>query len=73
MYAWIFRHLPGPLWLRVLESLVLLGLVLVALVTVVFPWASAFFPWTASTVDALAVPAPGWSRGGGAGPGPFGG
>ncbi|QCU77516.1 hypothetical protein E7744_04245 [Citricoccus sp. SGAir0253] len=73
MYAWIFRHLPGPLWLRVLESLVLLGLVLVALVTVVFPWASPFFPWTASTVEAVTVPVPAWPWGGGAGSGPLGG
>ncbi|MHA7221431.1 hypothetical protein ACX80S_03760 [Arthrobacter sp. RHLT1-20] len=38
MYAWLFRHLPGPLWLRTAISLVLLAAVLVALVEFVFPW-----------------------------------
>ena len=25
MYAWIFRHLPGPTWFKVIESLALIG------------------------------------------------
>ena len=24
MYAWIFRHLPGPTWFKVIESLALI-------------------------------------------------
>ncbi len=38
MYAWLFRRLPGPLWIRVLISLALAAAVLVMLVEFVFPW-----------------------------------
>ena len=39
MYGWIFGHLPGPLWLRVVESVALIALVVWALFTYAFPWA----------------------------------
>lgn len=38
MYGWIFRHLPGPTWFKVVESLVLVGAVVYVLFTQVFPW-----------------------------------
>ena len=38
MYAWIFRHLPGPTWFKVIESLVLIGAAVVVLFTWVYPW-----------------------------------
>ena len=44
MYGWIFRHLPGPTWFKVVESLVLVGAVVAAL----FIWA---FPWVQTTFD----------------------
>lgn len=34
MYGWFFRHLPGPVWVRVLTVLVLLA----ALIVVLFQW-----------------------------------
>lgn len=34
MYGWIFRHLPGPTWLKVIWSLLLLA----AVVFVLFEW-----------------------------------
>ncbi|WP_199731936.1 hypothetical protein [Cellulomonas triticagri] len=37
MYAWVFRHLPGPLPVRVLLALVLLAGAVAALFTWVFP------------------------------------
>ena len=40
MYAALWRVLPGPVWLRILIIVVVLGLVLVALVQWVFPWAA---------------------------------
>ncbi|WP_165217108.1 hypothetical protein [Schaalia sp. ZJ1691] len=43
MYAWIFRHLPGPLWLRIMESLVLIAAIVWVLFTYVYPWAQDFF------------------------------
>lgn len=42
MYAWIFRHLPGPLWLRIITALVLAAGVVLVLMTYVFPWFSEF-------------------------------
>ena len=34
MYAWIFRHLPGPTWFKVIESLILIGAAVAALLLV---------------------------------------
>ncbi|MCA4133212.1 hypothetical protein [Arthrobacter sp. M4] len=50
MYAWIFRHLPGPLWVRILTSAALVAGVLVLLVQFVFPWISQFTSLTDSTI-----------------------
>ncbi|KLU11554.1 hypothetical protein [Kocuria sp. SM24M-10] len=44
MYAWIFAHLPGPLWVRVLTSIVLIAGAVLLLMEVVFPWAALHFP-----------------------------
>ncbi|MGO1318647.1 MAG: hypothetical protein ACTII7_08865 [Galactobacter sp.] len=57
MYAWLFRHLPGPLWIRIIQTLLLLAFVVLALMNFVFPWANQFSPWNDSTVDALPAPA----------------
>ncbi|WP_418607221.1 hypothetical protein [Georgenia sp. SUBG003] len=38
MYAAIWRLLPGPRWLRVIEAVVLALAVVWALFTWVFPW-----------------------------------
>lgn len=40
MYGWIWRHLPGPAWLKVIEVLILLALVVLGLFEIVFPWAN---------------------------------
>ena len=50
MYVWIFRHLPGPLWLRILLSAALLAGALFLLVDVVFPWLADITNLTDSTV-----------------------
>lgn len=50
MYAWIFRKLPGPLWLRTIQATLLIALAVLALMNYVFPWASQYSPWTDSTV-----------------------
>lgn len=42
MYAALWRALPGPVWVRILISLVLVAAVLLALVTWVFPWVDQF-------------------------------
>lgn len=38
MYGALWRILPGPVWLRILELLVLAAIVLAVLVLWVFPW-----------------------------------
>lgn len=51
MYGWLWRHLPGPVVVRVLLTLVLLTLVVVALFGWVFPWLQPQLPFTDVTVD----------------------
>ena len=50
MYVWLFQHLPGPLWLRILISAALLAGVLFLLVDVVFPWLADLTNLTDATV-----------------------
>ena len=45
MYVWIWRHLPGPTAVRVVESLVLFLLVVALLFFVVFPWLEPYLPF----------------------------
>lgn len=37
MYGWIFRHLPGPKWLKVVEAIIIIAAIIFALFTWVFP------------------------------------
>ncbi len=50
MYAWIFRTLPGPLWLRIIFSILLILAAVAVLLLYVFPWVSQFNPLTDSTI-----------------------
>lgn len=50
MYLWLFRQLPGPLWLRILLSAIILAGVLMVLVEIVFPWIAEMTNLTDSTV-----------------------
>lgn len=45
MYGWIWRHLPGPLAVRVGLALVLATGVVALLMFVVFPWAEPLLPF----------------------------
>ena len=56
MYGWIFRHLPGPLWLRILTSAVLISAALVLMVQFLFPWMSGFTQFTDSTIGSVSQP-----------------
>ncbi|WP_347109068.1 hypothetical protein AAHB33_00125 [Paenarthrobacter sp. S56] len=56
MYAWIFRNLPGPLWVRIVTSAILLAVVLVLMVQFLFPWFSQFTTLTDSTIGAVQQP-----------------
>ena len=56
MYAALWRILPGPRWLKAVECLVLLLLVVWVLFTFVFPAVSPYLPFTDNTVGAAASP-----------------
>lgn len=45
MYGWIWRRLPGPVALRVVEALVLVAAVVALLMFVVFPWVEPMLPF----------------------------
>ncbi|WP_199440619.1 hypothetical protein [Umezawaea beigongshangensis] len=51
MYEWIWRHLPGPLALRVVEALLLVAVVVTLLMFVVFPWAEPLLPFNNVTTE----------------------
>lgn len=45
MYAWMFRHLPGPLWMRIVLTIVLLAAIIAALFLWVFPAIAPYMPF----------------------------
>lgn len=45
MYAWIWRHLPGPVTLRVTIAAVLVLSAIALLLFVVFPWLDPLLPF----------------------------
>ena len=50
MYAALWRALPGPTWVRVVQATALLALVVVACFRWVFPWLEPLVPFTEVTV-----------------------
>lgn len=50
MYAWLWRHLPGPVPVRVLLAAVLVVAVLAVCFTWVFPAVAPFMPFNDTTV-----------------------
>jgi len=46
VYAWIWRHLPGVLWVRVLWALILFAVVVFVLFQFVFPWLEPQLPFS---------------------------
>ncbi|HEX8864386.1 MAG TPA: hypothetical protein VF821_01900, partial [Lentzea sp.] len=51
MYSWIWRHLPGPLYLRIIEAVVLTAGIIALLMFVVFPWAEPKLPFNHVTTQ----------------------
>jgi len=45
MYGWIWRHLPGPRPVRLVEAFVLVAAIIALLMFVVFPWAEPLLPF----------------------------
>ena len=50
MYAWLWRHLPGPLPVRLLLALALVLAVVALLLHVVFPAVDPLLPFSDNTV-----------------------
>lgn len=51
MYVWIWRHLPGGVAWKLLQSLLLVAAVSALLLFVVFPWLAPHLPFDRATVD----------------------
>ncbi|MCU1656382.1 MAG: uncharacterized protein JWO57_1038 [Pseudonocardiales bacterium] len=51
MYTWIWRHLPGTMPLKLLQTLVLVAAVSALLLFVVFPWVEPHLPINKVTVN----------------------
>jgi len=51
MYGWIWRHLPGPPAVRLLQALMLVAAVVTLLFLVVFPWVEPQLPFNAVTAN----------------------
>ncbi len=51
MYTWIWRHLPGPVAVRIVQSLVLVAAVCALLLFVVFPLVEPHLPINHVTVS----------------------
>ena len=45
MYGWIFRHLPGPLWVRIIIAILLIAVIVYALMEFVFPNFAEYRPF----------------------------
>ena len=45
MYGWLWRHLPGPTAVKVLQCAVLILVVVSLLFFVVFPWLEPYLPF----------------------------
>ena len=58
MYAWIWRHLPGPRVVRALILLVVFLMVVAVLFVWVFSWVETWLPFTDVTVDETAEGVP---------------
>ncbi|MBK0330896.1 hypothetical protein I8D64_05710 [Brachybacterium sp. MASK1Z-5] len=56
MYSWLFRHLPGPLWVRVVLVVALAVVLVGALFQWVFPAIAPHLPFDGGTVDSAPSP-----------------
>ncbi|HKS46635.1 MAG TPA: hypothetical protein VJT49_16275 [Amycolatopsis sp.] len=51
MYAWIWRHLPGPFAVKLVLAILLVLGVVALLMFVVFPWAEPLLPFNQVSVN----------------------
>lgn len=50
MYGWLWRHLPGPAWLRVVTLVALAAAVVAVCFAWVFPAIAPYMPFNDQTV-----------------------
>lgn len=55
MYAWLWRRLPGPVFVRLMIAVALFVAVVAVLFLWVFPWVEPRLPFTDVTVDESAA------------------
>ncbi|MEO8328463.1 MAG: hypothetical protein ABI586_00535 [Candidatus Nanopelagicales bacterium] len=51
MYAWLWRQLPGPVYVRIVIAVLLFAAVVAVLFHWVFPWVEPRLPFTDVTVE----------------------
>jgi hypothetical protein len=51
MYAYLWRHLPGPVYMKLLIALAIAALIVVLLFGWVFPWIEPLMPFSGNTVS----------------------
>jgi hypothetical protein len=51
VYAWIWRRLPGPFAVKLVQAALLIAAVLALLLLVVFPWAEPRLPFNDVTAS----------------------
>ncbi len=51
MYTWIWRHLPGPVAVKLIETLIILLAVVALLFFVIFPWLEPYLPFDHVTTN----------------------
>jgi hypothetical protein len=51
MYAYVWRHLPGPLAVRMLIVVAALAVIVVLLFGWIFPWVEPLMPFSGNTVS----------------------
>ena len=50
MYVWLWRHLPGPIAAKLMQSLLLFAAISALLMFVIFPWIEPKLPISQVTV-----------------------
>jgi hypothetical protein len=51
MYVWIWRHLPGPLAVKLVQTLLIVLAICAILLFVIFPWIEPHLPINNVTVN----------------------
>ena len=51
MYAYLWRRLPGPVYVKLLIALAIAALIVVLLFGWVFPWIEPLMPFSGNTVS----------------------